>query len=184
MSDVIMSSRGIPKLKTVSRASRVSLSRCCRWCCCWVYGPMSSVNVWTGMFGRILPRKRLCHFGSSLFLHLSSVSTPLQRLSRSVDPTQTTRNGKYGIWDFGALQFRCLMERVDIKGKGRADPASVIPDSLETQHWRPARESERWTATQLWRESRKRAQADRDSWDYSACGPVHITHTIDAYLQF
>ncbi|ORY30820.1 coenzyme A transporter [Naematelia encephala] len=32
-------------------------------------------------------------------------------------------------------------------------------------HW-PARESERWTASSLWRRSRDRAREDKSSWDY------------------
>jgi solute carrier family 25 protein 16 len=57
----------------------------------------------------------------------------------------------------------------DRKGKSRAvdlssTPSPVMP-LLEEQH--PlSRESERWTASKLWRESRKRAQANRNSWDY------------------
>ncbi|GFZ44822.1 Mitochondrial carrier protein LEU5 [Saitozyma sp. JCM 24511] len=56
----------------------------------------------------------------------------------------------------------------DRKGKSRAidisTPSPAMP-LLDEQH--PlSRESERWTAANLWRESRKRAQADRNSWDY------------------
>lgn len=64
---------------------------------------------------------------------------------------------------------------VDLKGKGRAtehdDP------TLTEQHWGPLRESERWTVAGEWQESRKRAKADRRSWDYGelACIPSQPT---------
>jgi solute carrier family 25 protein 16 len=61
---------------------------------------------------------------------------------------------------------------IDLKGKGRAT-GEADPDSFDEHHWRPARESERWTAASIWRESRRRAQADRESWDYSAL--VYLT---------
>jgi hypothetical protein len=53
---------------------------------------------------------------------------------------------------------------VDIKGKGRA--TEVHDSALEEQHWRPLRESERWTAAGEWQKSRNRAKADKRSWDY------------------
>ena len=51
---------------------------------------------------------------------------------------------------------------VDIKGKGRA----TEPQQIEDQHWGPLRDSERWTAAGEWQASRKRAKADKRSWDY------------------
>lgn len=62
---------------------------------------------------------------------------------------------------------------IDRKGKGRAlnvDTGDVSSHDLDANsHYPPARESERWTAANVWRESRRRAQADRTSWDYSEC---------------
>ena len=51
---------------------------------------------------------------------------------------------------------------VDIKGKGRA----TEQHNLDEQHWGPLRDSERWTAAGEWQASRKRAKADKRSWDY------------------
>lgn len=51
---------------------------------------------------------------------------------------------------------------VDIKGKGRA----TEPEHLEEQHWGPLRDSERWTVAGEWKASRRRAKADKRSWDY------------------
>jgi solute carrier family 25 protein 16 len=59
------------------------------------------------------------------------------------------------------------MQKIDYKGKGKADPSTLIPDTLEEHHWTPARDSERWTGSSMWRRSRERAKADKDSWDYS-----------------
>ena len=50
---------------------------------------------------------------------------------------------------------------VDIKGKGRATETEA-----QEQHWGPLRESDRWTAAGEWQKSRKRAKADKRSWDY------------------
>lgn len=57
---------------------------------------------------------------------------------------------------------------IDRKGKGRAHP-HPHPHDLDS-HYPPARESERWTAATLWRESRVRAKNDRASWDYGELG--------------
>jgi hypothetical protein len=51
---------------------------------------------------------------------------------------------------------------VDIKGKGKA----TEQHNLDEQHWGPLRDSERWTAAGEWQASRKRAKADKRSWDY------------------
>lgn len=53
---------------------------------------------------------------------------------------------------------------VDTKGKGRATESDDT--NFDDQHWGPLRESERWTIAGEWKESRKRAKADRQSWDY------------------
>lgn len=52
---------------------------------------------------------------------------------------------------------------VDLKGKGRATENDAHVDD---QHWGPLRDSERWTVAGEWKESRKRAKADKRSWDY------------------
>lgn len=63
---------------------------------------------------------------------------------------------------------------VDRKGKGRAisppvDSPLLGSVPLVDEHpFPPARESERWTAANVWRESRRRAKTDRQSWDYGA----------------
>jgi hypothetical protein len=51
---------------------------------------------------------------------------------------------------------------VDVKGKGRATES----EHLDEQHWGPLRDSERWTLAGEWDKSRRRAKADKRSWDY------------------
>ncbi|WWC67139.1 uncharacterized protein I206_101046 [Kwoniella pini CBS 10737] len=53
-----------------------------------------------------------------------------------------------------------------IKGKERAHSSNYIIASPHEQAWPPARESERWTTSELWKRSRARAKTDRTSWDY------------------
>ncbi|OXG43039.1 solute carrier family 25 (mitochondrial carrier protein), member 16 [Cryptococcus neoformans Bt120] len=47
-----------------------------------------------------------------------------------------------------------------------SSPGLFVNTPLEESVWPPARESERWTASELWRKSRERAKTDRNSWDY------------------
>ncbi|WVO13557.1 hypothetical protein L204_101178 [Cryptococcus depauperatus] len=65
--------------------------------------------------------------------------------------------------------------RTFTKGKERAismdnelsTPREISASTaLEDTTWPPARESERWTALQLWHRSRQRAKADNKSWEY------------------
>ncbi|WVQ76882.1 hypothetical protein IAR50_006556 [Cryptococcus sp. DSM 104548] len=51
------------------------------------------------------------------------------------------------------------------KGKERFT-GGAVNTPLEESVWPPARESERWTASEIWRKSRERAKSDRTSWDY------------------
>ncbi|WVR03262.1 hypothetical protein IAU60_000253 [Kwoniella sp. DSM 27419] len=57
-----------------------------------------------------------------------------------------------------------------VKGKEKAVLVSpqdmVASSSIEHGDWPPTRESERWTASELWRRSRHRAKTDKTSWDY------------------
>ncbi|WWC97280.1 hypothetical protein V866_004159 [Kwoniella sp. B9012] len=52
------------------------------------------------------------------------------------------------------------------KGKERASSDYFAPSPLEDSGWPPARESERWTTSELWKRSRARAKSDKTSWDY------------------
>ena len=64
---------------------------------------------------------------------------------------------------------------MDGKGKGKERAVSEN-DPLDDGHWHPARDTDSWTVTALWRESRRRAQANKDSWDYSGCsGRARVT---------
>lgn len=51
----------------------------------------------------------------------------------------------------------------DRKGKSRAGPIEGVG---EMSHYPPARESERWTAANSWRASRRRAKEDKRGWDH------------------
>ncbi|WWC85504.1 uncharacterized protein L201_000368 [Kwoniella dendrophila CBS 6074] len=57
-----------------------------------------------------------------------------------------------------------------IRGKGkereRAFSDFIASSPLEEPGWPPARESERWTKSELWKRSRARAKSDKTSWDY------------------
>ncbi|ODN83795.1 solute carrier family 25 (mitochondrial carrier protein), member 16 [Cryptococcus wingfieldii CBS 7118] len=52
------------------------------------------------------------------------------------------------------------------KGKERAT-GMTINTPLEESIWPPSRESDRWTASEIWKKSRERAKSDRTSWDYA-----------------
>nr|XP_019048412.1 solute carrier family 25 (mitochondrial carrier protein), member 16 [Kwoniella bestiolae CBS 10118]OCF27342.1 solute carrier family 25 (mitochondrial carrier protein), member 16 [Kwoniella bestiolae CBS 10118] len=52
------------------------------------------------------------------------------------------------------------------KGKERASSNYLASSPLEEPGWPPARESERWTTSELWKRSRARAKSDKTSWDY------------------
>lgn len=54
---------------------------------------------------------------------------------------------------------------IDRKGKGRALPGQVDPPSLTGLSATEAVDDGSWKAA--WRRSRRRAQADKTSWDYS-----------------
>ena len=56
---------------------------------------------------------------------------------------------------------------LDSKGKGKEKAAVDEHDRGDEGRWHPARDTDAWTATSVWRESRRRAQANKDSWDYS-----------------
>lgn len=57
-------------------------------------------------------------------------------------------------------------ERAFTKTEQGPSPGLFVNTPLEESVWPPARESERWTASELWRKSRERAKTDRNSWDY------------------
>jgi hypothetical protein len=63
---------------------------------------------------------------------------------------------------------------VDVKGKGRA----TEPEHLDEQHWGPLRDSERWTLTGEWDKSRRRAKADKRSWDYGQLIPLAFGYQL------
>ena len=56
---------------------------------------------------------------------------------------------------------------LDSKGKGKEKATVDVHDHADEGRWHPARDTDAWTATSVWRESRRRAQANKDSWDYS-----------------
>ena len=74
---------------------------------------------------------------------------------------------------------------IDIKGKGRALPlgTTTYPDPLEDHHWGPMRESDRWTAANVWKESRKRAKENKESWDYGDFLLWRVTRDADSSLE-
>jgi hypothetical protein len=49
----------------------------------------------------------------------------------------------------------------DIKGKGKA-----VVDHVEPGLWETNREDQGWSVTGAWAESRRRAKANKESWDY------------------
>lgn len=55
-----------------------------------------------------------------------------------------------------------LTPPIDRKGKSK----SVDDYSSDHSNYPPARESERWTASNRWRESRRRAKEDKRGWDH------------------
>jgi len=70
---------------------------------------------------------------------------------------------------------------VDSKGKGKE---RAVPEDypVDDGHWHPARDSDRWTATTIWKESRRRAQANKDSWDYSEFIPATRVTLADSQV--
>jgi hypothetical protein len=66
---------------------------------------------------------------------------------------------------------------VDTKGKGRATEHDNT--TFDDQHWGPLRESDRWTIAGEWKASRKRAKADKRSWDYGELiSNAHLRHRV------
>jgi solute carrier family 25 protein 16 len=55
-----------------------------------------------------------------------------------------------------------LTPPIDRKGKSKL----IDTYSSDQSNYPPARESERWTASNRWRESRKRAKEDKRGWDH------------------
>lgn len=61
-------------------------------------------------------------------------------------------------------------QRASIMTEQGSLPGLLVNTPLEESVWPPARESDRWTASDFWRKSRERAKTDRNSWDYGKQG--------------